>query len=110
MIAADCKLILTLIVHYLHQILLKKILGLNESDLFLDFGHGVGNACLQAAYTVGCNARGIEVVSDRHIVACRYKEEMSKLHNRMQIVSRKQRRVLTHSFSHITNSDSSSWV
>ena len=37
--------------------------------MFLDIGHGIGNACLQAAFTAGCEARGIEVIEDRQSIA-----------------------------------------
>ena len=42
-----------------------QVLRLKRSDVFLDVGHGIGNSCLQAAYCVGCESRGIEVVRDR---------------------------------------------
>jgi hypothetical protein len=46
-----------------------EILELSKEDTFLDIGHGIGNACIQAAFTFGCEARGIEVVYDRNSVA-----------------------------------------
>ena len=52
------------------------MLQLNENDVFVDFGHGIGNTCLQAAYTVGCEARGIEVVLDRHRIAELFRDDM----------------------------------
>ncbi len=61
------------------QKLLTTILELTEDDIFLDFGHGIGNACLQAAYTIGCEARGIEVVSDRHFVAQQFSGDLARL-------------------------------
>ena len=48
---------------------MKNILRLKKADVFLDIGHGIGNTCMQAAFTVGCEARGIEVVYDRNSVA-----------------------------------------
>ena len=42
---------------------------MKRDDVFLDIGHGIGNTCIQAAYTVGCEARGIEVVFGRNSVA-----------------------------------------
>ena len=51
---------------------MKKIIdmtNLSVSDIFLDIGHGIGNACLQAAFTVGCEARGIEVVPQRCMIS-----------------------------------------
>jgi len=42
------------------QYLFQSILDLQATNLFLDIGHGIGNTCLQAAYTIGCDARGIE--------------------------------------------------
>jgi cyclopropane fatty-acyl-phospholipid synthase-like methyltransferase len=49
--------------------LLVNILQLKDDDVFLDLGHGIGNICIQAAYTIGCEARGIELVKARHLVA-----------------------------------------
>ena len=37
--------------------------------VFCDIGHGVGNLPLQAAFTYGCESRGIEMVGDRHDIA-----------------------------------------
>eukprot|EP00526_Cylindrotheca_closterium_P006460 CAMPEP_0113625038 /NCGR_PEP_ID=MMETSP0017_2-20120614/12923_1 /TAXON_ID=2856 /ORGANISM="Cylindrotheca closterium" /LENGTH=607 /DNA_ID=CAMNT_0000535119 /DNA_START=14 /DNA_END=1837 /DNA_ORIENTATION=+ /assembly_acc=CAM_ASM_000147 len=51
------------------KILMSKVLQLKREDVFLDIGHGIGNACIQAAFTFGCEARGIEVVADRNSVA-----------------------------------------
>jgi hypothetical protein len=48
---------------------IQKILKLKLNDVFLDIGHGIGLLCLQAAYTAGCQARGIELVFGRHAVA-----------------------------------------
>jgi len=39
------------------------------NDIFLDIGHGIGNATLQCAFTVGCESRGIEIVPERCRVA-----------------------------------------
>ena len=33
---------------------------LRRDELFVDIGHGVGSVALQLAWTVGCNARGVE--------------------------------------------------
>ena len=38
-------------------------------DVYVDIGHGIGNTVFQAAYTRRCDARGIEMVSDRDVVA-----------------------------------------
>ena len=42
------------------QRVLEQVLKVDKSEVFLGIGHGVGNTCLQAAYTIGCKARGIE--------------------------------------------------
>lgn len=49
-----------------------QFLNLQPSDLFLDIGHGLGSLVLQAAYTKGCQARGIELDHDRNVVAGEY--------------------------------------
>jgi hypothetical protein len=48
--------------------LMGEILLVRKEDVFLDIGHGIGNTCIQAAFTVGCEARGIEVVYGRNSV------------------------------------------
>jgi Histone methylation protein DOT1 len=50
-----------------------------KTDVFIDIGHGAGNAVLQAAYTVGCLSRGIEVVEARHKVAERFEMELRRI-------------------------------
>jgi hypothetical protein len=42
------------------QFLLEHVLKVDKSQVFLDIGHGLGNTCMQEAYTIGCEARGIE--------------------------------------------------
>lgn len=49
--------------------------------VFVDIGHGVGNAVLQAAYTIGCEARGIEVVADRNLIATQLEESLREIDN-----------------------------
>eukprot|EP00523_Entomoneis_sp_CCMP467_P006756 CAMPEP_0168720774 /NCGR_PEP_ID=MMETSP0724-20121128/1739_1 /TAXON_ID=265536 /ORGANISM="Amphiprora sp., Strain CCMP467" /LENGTH=566 /DNA_ID=CAMNT_0008767393 /DNA_START=1343 /DNA_END=3040 /DNA_ORIENTATION=+ len=56
--------------------LLREHLRLSRSDIFIDVGHGIGNTVLQAAYTIGCEARGIEVTSDRHMLAARIQQHV----------------------------------
>jgi len=46
-----------------------EITNLTSDQIFLDIGHGIGNAPLQMAYTIGCKARGIELVESRHHIA-----------------------------------------
>lgn len=47
------------------RVLFQEIVPLKWFHTFLDIGHGVGNAVLQAAYTVGCQSLGIELVNLR---------------------------------------------
>lgn len=58
-----------------------KILELRREDVFLDIGHGVGNTCLHASFCIGCDSRGIEVVSDRHEIADKFRGGMYAEHN-----------------------------
>lgn len=52
------------------QTILNRILCINpETDVYLDFGHGLGNTVLQAASMCQCDARGIEVDSQRNTTA-----------------------------------------
>ena len=52
------------------------VLHLKRSDVFLDIGHGVGNTCLQAAYCIGCEARGIEIIKDRYQVSLDFAQKL----------------------------------
>jgi hypothetical protein len=61
------------------SIIFERIMGLKYFHTFLDIGHGVGNTVLQAAYTVGCESRGIEVVNVRHERAFVYQEKLAEL-------------------------------
>lgn len=58
-----------------------KILELRREDVFLDIGHGVGNTCLHASFCTGCDSRGIEVVSDRHEIALKFRGGLLVQHN-----------------------------
>jgi hypothetical protein len=51
--------------HYL----LNSIAQLTPRSVICDLGHGIGNLIIQAAYTIGCECRGIELISARHSVA-----------------------------------------
>lgn len=62
------------------QVLLTKILEVGPDDVFLDLGHGMGSVCIQAVYTVGCVARGIELVEARHELAERFLGVMAEQH------------------------------
>ena len=57
-----------------------EFLELQPSDIFVDLGHGLGNAVMQAAYTHGCASRGIEVVKSRFDVSLAFKKrELSEM-------------------------------
>jgi hypothetical protein len=45
------------------------MLRVKKDHIFADFGHGIGNACLQASYSIGCETKGIELVSARYFVS-----------------------------------------
>ena len=54
---------------------------LTSSDIFLDIGHGIGNAAMQTSLTLGCESRGIEVVSQRCMIADSFQKIiMEQLH------------------------------
>jgi hypothetical protein len=61
------------------SVIFERVMGLKYFHTFLDIGHGVGNTVLQAAYTVGCESLGIEVVSVRHERAIIYQDKMAEL-------------------------------
>jgi len=65
------------------QRLIDEILGVTKDDVFLDIGHGIGNACMHAAFTVGCEARGIEVVYSRNFIATAFRDNLVDQHSRL---------------------------
>jgi len=70
------------------------ITNLTRNDIFVDIGHGIGNAVIQASFTVGCEARGIEVVPERCRVAEQFKEIMIEYsQNDLNIKERMSRKV-----------------
>ena len=47
-----------------------EILKVRDSDVVLDIGHGSGRVVLQIAATTNCyQARGIEIIKERHEIA-----------------------------------------
>ena len=54
-------------------------MNLQRSDIFIDLGHGIGNATLQAAYTRGCESRGIEIMQQRCFIAEQFKERLAEI-------------------------------
>jgi hypothetical protein len=63
------------------DMLFQEVLELTKTDIFVDIGHGIGSTCLHAAYTCGCESRGIEVVYDRHVVAVAFELELEERRN-----------------------------
>lgn len=59
--------------------MLNDVMKLDKTKVFLDIGHGIGNTCLQAAYTIGCNTRGIEVDSGRNDWAIQFSKGLKEL-------------------------------
>ena len=53
-----------------------QLLELDRKDIFIDIGHGIGNATLQAAYTRGCESRGIEIMEGRYNVSEIFKKRL----------------------------------
>lgn len=47
----------------------REFMNLQSMHTLIDIGHGIGNSCLQAAYTVGCTTRGIECHKTRNYVS-----------------------------------------
>jgi hypothetical protein len=63
-----------------HRMLLD-VLQVRAEDVFVDIGHGIGNTVLQAAYTIGCESRGIEVVKDRDWVSREFAAKLQTILN-----------------------------
>ena len=49
--------------------MLQTIAQLKPGSVFCDLGHGAAHLVLQAAFTTGCESRGIELMEARHSVA-----------------------------------------
>ena len=66
------------------QRLLDDVLRLDHDtgDVFVDVGHGIGNAVFQAAYVNKCEARGIEVVESRNVIAVAFADSLAGLRKR----------------------------
>jgi Histone methylation protein DOT1 len=69
--------------------ILRDILQLNRSDTFVDIGHGLGNAVLQAAYTIGCESRGIEIVDERFLLSEVLRDQLETVIGSMSSGARK---------------------
>jgi len=68
----------------------KKIFDLMElksTDVFIDIGHGIGSVVLQAAFTRGCDSRGIELKQKRNSLAT---EINADLHSQILLTEEKQ--------------------
>ena len=55
---------------------------LTRDNVFLDLGHGIGNTCLQAAFTIGCKAKGVELVEARYFASEAAHRAIAKVANR----------------------------
>ena len=58
--------------------MLQTIAQLKPGSVFCDLGHGAAHLVLQAAFTTGCESRGIELMKFRHCVAESLLEHMQK--------------------------------
>jgi hypothetical protein len=56
---------LTTATHYI----LNDIAKVKKGSVVVDLGHGAGNFVIKAAYTMGCESRGLEIMVPRHNVA-----------------------------------------
>lgn len=56
----------------------RKVLDLKKEDVFVDIGHGIGNSVLQAAFTIGCESRGIELIKYRNSVATDFQKNLEQ--------------------------------
>jgi Histone methylation protein DOT1 len=56
-----------------------KIRKNSRHDVFVDFGSGLANTVLQAAFTRGVESKGIEIADHRHAVSCVYKIKLLEL-------------------------------
>lgn len=61
------------------QRLFRDIMGVEKKNIFVDLGHGIGNACLQSAYTIGCQSRGVELVDARFYASEAFRRCLAKV-------------------------------
>lgn len=57
----------------------------NEGDVFVDFGHGLGNAVMQAAFTRRCCSRGIEIDATRFYLSSVYRTRLYEAYEKLWI-------------------------
>ena len=88
--------------------MLSECLQVRETDIFVDIGHGLGNAVMQAAYTHGCTSRGIELVTERYDLSLKFQRELEEFAGRVPVELRngqlqevKHRNFLTESGKHV---------
>lgn len=58
-----------------------QVMELQPDSIFVDLGHGIGNTCLQAAYTIGCHSKGIELVDARYFSSEAFNRCLAKAAN-----------------------------
>lgn len=63
------------------QKVFRDIMGLQPDSTFVDLGHGIGNTCLQASYTIGCDSKGVELVDARYFASEAYHRCLAKVAN-----------------------------
>ena len=51
---------------------------MKAADIFIDIGHGIGSVVMQAAFTRGCESRGIELMEPRHLVATQFNHNLQQ--------------------------------
>ena len=73
-----------------HQKMIDEVMMLTKDMVYVDIGHGIGNTCMQAAFTVGCEARGIEVVGKRNDIAGIFYKDLLEQHD---IIHRRDQKV-----------------
>ncbi len=56
-----------------------KLTDLKRHEIFLDLGHGIGNAPIQAAATIGCEGRGVELVKNRFSLSLAFQRRFCNL-------------------------------
>jgi hypothetical protein len=66
-----------------------------KPQVFCDIGHGVGNVVFQAAYTLGCEARGIELVQDRWQISDSLREALDTVHKNQSYLTGEVSRIVS---------------
>ena len=74
---------------FVQKKMIDEVIGLTKDMVYVDIGHGIGNTCMQAAFTVGCESRGIELVDDRNHIAKSFYQDLLAQNDKKRLLEHK---------------------